>query len=172
LWPFNRFRRKTVKALAYLIPAAAIAAVAAPAVARPMHGSSFLTEAMKGDNSETMLGKIAMQRGATAQTRQFGSMLVTDHSKAKMQVAALARKMGVPVTNAVAPEAAAERTKLSHLSGRAFDNEFGRYMVDDHQKDIAKFEAESKQRPDGAVATLAANTLPTLRKHLQVAKQI
>jgi putative membrane protein len=143
-----------------------------PAVARMSHSAAFLTQAMKGDNSEIMLGRIAAKRGATAQTRQFGDTLVTDHGKGKRQVSALARRMGVARTDQVAPEAAAERVKLARLHGRAFDAEFARYMVDDHEKDIAKFEAESRRRQDGPVATLAANTLPTLRKHLAMAKHI
>lgn len=155
-----------------LAPLAALALLPGAANARMTQRGAFLTQAMKGDNSEMMLGRLAMQRGATAQTRQFGSTLVTDHGKAKMQVAALARKMGVPRTDAVMPEASAEKVKLDRLHGRAFDNEFARYMVDDHQKDIAKFEAESKRPRDGQVAQLAASTLPTLRKHLAMAKHI
>ena len=42
-------------------------------------------------------------------------------------------------------------------------------MVQDH-KDITEFERESKK--SGDVASFAQDTLPVLRKHLQIAEQI
>ena len=106
-----------------------------------------------------------------AGVRSFGQTLVTDHSKAKGEVTALARREGVPVTDQPMAEAQQEKTKLAGLHGSAFDHEFARYMVNDHQKDIAKFEAEAKQGK-GPVADLARKQLPTLRKHLAIAQRL
>ena len=61
--------------------------------------------------------------------------------------------------------------KLQKLSGQAFDHEFVRYMVQDHEKDIAEFRQESQNGPTPA-KDLAAQTLPTLEKHLQMAKAL
>jgi putative membrane protein len=60
--------------------------------------------------------------------------------------------------------------KLGRLSGRQFDREFARHMVQDHKKDIAEFERESKK--SGEVANFAQDTLSVLKKHLQIAEQI
>lgn len=156
----------------FIIAAGAAALVAAqPAAAATAHAKQFLTEAMKGDNSESMLGKLAAHQGASASVRSFGFTLVTDHSKAKAQAAHLARALGVAVPDAVMPEARQERTKLEKMHGVAFDQEFARYMVSDHQKDIAKFDAEAKTG-DGPVAQLASRQLPTLRKHLGIAQRL
>jgi putative membrane protein len=156
--------------IAYAFAALALCGSAA-AIARP-HGSAFLTKAMEGDNSETMLGTIAARRGASPGTRAFGAMLAADHSRAKVEVAALARRRGMTSTDRVAPEASTERRKLAGLHGRAFDREFARYMVDDHRKDIADFTAEAKSRDDGALTALARKTLPVLRKHLAHARSL
>ena len=125
---------------------------------------------MQGDNSEMTLGSIAAKRGASAGVRHFGRMLSTDHSQGKAQAAAVARRLHVPVTNEMAPEAIAERAKLARLRGRSFDREFARYMVDDHHKDIAKFSAEASSRDPAPVVALAKQTLPVLRKHLATAE--
>lgn len=69
------------------------------------------------------------------------------------------------------PKARQERTKLEKMHGVAFDQEFARYMVSDHQKDIAKFDAEAKTG-DGPVAQLASQQSPTLRKHLGIAQRL
>ena len=61
--------------------------------------------------------------------------------------------------------------KLQQLSGRDFDHEFIRVMVEDHQKDIAEFKKEAGEG-HGPVEQLAAQTLPTLEKHLQMAQSL
>src|SRR4051812_20225950 len=66
-------------------------ATATPAAVDTSTASSqaaqFLTEAMKGDNSEVTLGKLAQDKGTGQGVKDFGKMLADDHGKAKDQVA-------------------------------------------------------------------------------------
>jgi predicted outer membrane protein len=144
--------------------------VAAPAFAA-MPPAQFLQHAIKGDNSEMRLGRLISRHGASGQVRQFGATLTSDHSLARSQAAALARRMGVRPPTAMAPEARAEYAKLSHMRGRAFDWEVRRYMINDHRKDIAAFESQARGG-DPRTAHLARMQLPTLRKHLRIAESI
>lgn len=57
------------------------------------------------------------------------------------------------------------------MRGRAFDMEVRRYMIDDHHKDIAKFQEQARSG-DRRTANLARAQLPTLRKHLRIAESI
>lgn len=143
---------------------ASAAASAAPA-------SKFLSDAIKGDNSETRLGRVIVQRGNSAQVRAFGNTLVRDHSMARVQAAAVARAMYVPVPTSMMSEAHSEMRKLERMRGPSFDREVRRYMVDDHLKDIAKFEAQARNG-DRRTAALARAQLPTLRKHLRIAESL
>ena len=118
------------------------------------------------------LGTLAATQGSSDAVRRFGTMLRTDHGQAKTEVAALARRHHVAVTDAMMPEAKAEYAKLKGLHGAAFDREFARYMVQDHQKDIADFTKETKSGDPADVRALAQKTLPTLRKHLATARAI
>jgi putative membrane protein len=131
--------------------------------------TAFLTDAMKGDNSEVALGKIAQAKGSTQGVKDLGTMLVNDHGAHKQQVAALAQQAGATVTDDVTDDAKALMTKLNGLSGSAFDKAFIDAAVEDHQKDIAKYEAQAKSA-DPQTAALANQTLPTLRKHLDTAQ--
>ena len=88
----------------------------------PKSAQEFLTNAMKGDNSEIKLGQLAADKGQSAGTKKFGQALVTDHTKAKQQVADLDRSMGVSPTDAMMAKAQAEYTKLQSMSGAAFDH--------------------------------------------------
>lgn len=158
--------RATLTILASL--ALAVSA-AAPACADT---SDFLTKAIKGDNSETTLGALAAKRGQSAKVRGFGTMLERDHRKGKVQAAAVAARHHVPVPSAMADEAQTEYAVLERLHGAAFDHEFGRYMVEDHTKDIADFQKEAASHDPADVRALARQTLPVLRKHLQTARAI
>lgn len=133
--------------------------------------SAFLTDAMKGDNSEVALGNIAQSKGASQGVKDLGTMLVTDHGAHKTEVAGIAQQNGVAVTDDIMDEAKALETKLNGLSGAAFDKAFVDAAVEDHQKDIAKYEAQAKSG-DATTAALANKTLPTLRKHLDTAQKL
>jgi len=61
--------------------------------------------------------------------------------------------------------------RLSKLSGDNFDREFVKAMVEDHKKDIRDFEKEAQKKNDPA-AEFANETLPTLRKHLEMAQSL
>jgi len=148
---------------------ALVATAATPALADP---SEFLTKAMKGDNSEMKLGALAAKQGHSAKVKTFGAMLERDHHKAKAQTAPLAVHHNVPATEDMTDEAKAELAKLQGLHGAAFDHEFGRYMVEDHQKDIADFEKEARSSDPADVRALARQFLPALRKHLATARSI
>lgn len=140
--------------------------------ASPMNVSAtdqtFLTNAMKGDNSEVALGQLAQQKGGSQGVKDLGAMLVSDHGAHKQQVAALAQQAGVAVTDDIMDEAKTLKTKLDGLSGDAFDKQFVSAAIEDHKKDIAKYETEAKGT--GPVADLAKQTLPTLKKHLSTAE--
>jgi putative membrane protein len=132
----------------------------------------FLHDAVQGDNSEIMLGNIAVQQGRSGEVRRFGQTLVDDHRKARVQAQNVARHHRVYVSNRdIAPMALHERDRLSGMRGHEFDVEFARYMVDDHNQDIDKFRDEAN-KGHGEVANLARAQLPTLRKHLDIARGI
>lgn len=154
----------------WIAAALAIASIGSvPALADP---SEFLTKAIKGDNSESRLGALAAKRGQSARVRSFGAMLERDHKQARAQAAPIARRHRIPLTKAMSDEAQTEYAVLQRLHGRAFDREFGRYMVEDHRKDIADFQKEAASHDPADVRAIARQTLPTLHKHLATARTI
>src|SRR5947209_4459057 len=77
----------------------------------------FLSDAIKDDNSEIMLGQLAAQKGASNDVRSFGQALVDDHRKAKEEAATLAADLEVKITNGIAEGAQQELDKLQRLTG-------------------------------------------------------
>ena len=152
-----------------LLLAAATALGSTAASAAPAR--QFLGDAIRGDNSETVLGAIAARRGDSAGVRDFGARLHSDHQQARVEAASVARALRLPVPSGMMPEATRERRRLQRLSGPAFDREFARYMVHDHREDIAKFERQARTG-DRRTAALAQAQLPTLREHLRIAESL
>lgn len=128
----------------------------------------FLKDAMEGDNSEVMLGKMAMAQGDA--TKSYGRMLVDDHSMHLQKVEKVAASLNVPKDSEAMPAARKERDKLMGLHGADFDKEFAKYMAKDHKKDISDYEKAAKM--PGEVGQLAQETLPTLHKHLDEAERL
>ena len=150
-------------------PAIALSLVAA--CSSETSPKAFLTEAIKGDNSEIQLGAAAAQRGGPA-VQNFGQMLVADHSNARQAAVGVAASYGLNPSDDITREASEERDKLGKLEGSAFDAEFVRYMIDDHTKDIAAFEKQAQSKAPANIRNLAAQKLPELRKHLAMAQSL
>jgi putative membrane protein len=131
----------------------------------------FISDAIKGDDSEIAMGQLAVSKSGSDQVKAFGQTLIDDHSKAKIDASAVATNMGVSLPTEMSADVHAEMTKLQQLSGRDFDKEFVRVMVEDHQKDIAEFKKEAGSG-QGPIPQLAAQTLPTLEKHLRIAQSL
>ena len=153
------------------LPSLSRSSRALPALASAKTEKEFVSDAIKGDNSEIALGRLAISKSASDPVKAFGQTLIDDHSKAKADASAVATTIGVSPPSEISPDAQRAMTKLQQLNGRDFDREFIRVMVEDHQKDIAEFKKEAESG-HGPVEQLAAQTLPTLEKHLQMAQSL
>jgi putative membrane protein len=153
-------------------PAAASAKAAAPATSATLSSSErkFIEEAAQGGVAEVELGKLAAQKGSSAEIKQFGQRMVDDHSKANDKLQQLASRKGVTVPNDMDAASKREYDKLQKLSGSGFDQEYIKTMVQDHQKDVKDFQKEQKSAKDADLKTFVTTTLPTLEEHLKLAQ--
>lgn len=144
-------------------------------VALAQQDATFLTDAMSGDLAEMQLGRLAQERGQSAQVREFGERLVHDHEDAMRRTAEIAELEGVAPPRAPMPDAQEAYRRLSELSGAEFDREFTNLMIANHAKQISKFEQQAA-REDVVGSTDATehakDRLPRLREHLEIAQSI
>jgi putative membrane protein len=157
---------------AAVLAATAVTAAALPALAAaPAADSKFLKDAAAGGMAEVELGRLATEKATRSEVKEFGKMMVDDHSKANAELKSLAEKKGVTLPTAPKPEHKALEARLRKLSGAAFDDAYMSAMLRDHEKDVREFERESKSGGDADVKSWAGKTLPTLRHHLEAAKE-
>jgi putative membrane protein len=148
------------------------AKVAAPATSTTLSSSDrkFIEETARGGVVEVELGKLAAQKGSSAEVKQFGQRMVDDHSKANDELQQLASRKGINVPNEMDAASKREYDKLQKLSGAGFDQEYIKAMVQDHQKDVKDFQKEQKSAKDADLKAFVTTTLPTLEEHLKLAQ--
>lgn len=137
-----------------------------------MADHKFAMEAAMGGMMEVELGRLAAQKGASDEVRQFGQRMVDDHSKANEELMRIASSKGMTPPAMLDAKHKMEMQKLSALSGEKFDKEYVKMMVKDHKKDVGEFQKEANGGMDADIKAFAASTLPTLREHLQMIQRI
>lgn len=132
----------------------------------------FVMEAAAGGMAEVQLGELAQRQAASAEVKQFGALMVKDHGAANAELLRLAAAKGLQPPSQPGREQADLMTRLRKLDGAEFDREYSRAMLDDHRKDVAKFEQQARTAHDPEVKAFAERTLPTLKQHLAKAESL
>jgi len=123
---------------------------------------SFMKEAAQGGMMEVDMGKMAQQKGKSADVKKIGGTMVSDHSKANAELMGIAKKKGVDLSK--------EKAKMKHLNDANFDKEYINAMVKDHEEDLSAFQAEAKNGSDADVKAFASKTSAVIKKHLDMVK--
>lgn len=134
--------------------------------------AQFAIEAASGGLTEVELGKIAEQRATNRLVKNFGAMMVKDHSKANDKLATLAKAKNINLPNEPTMADQQSIDKLMKLSGRDFDKAYISDMIDDHKNDIKEFKYASKNCNDPDIKHFAAKTLPILQNHLDAINEV
>ena len=109
---------------------------------------------------EVAMGRQAEKNASDAEVKKFGARMVADHGKANSELKSLAKEEGV--------ELPGEKEPSSWKS----DKDYMSQMVKDHEKDLAEFEKEAKDGTDPDLKAFADKTSKTIRKHLEMAREI
>jgi putative membrane protein len=132
--------------------------------------AAFLKEAAMGGMLEVELGRIAMHNAGSTEVKHFAQHIVADHAKANEELKSLANAEGVKLPAQLDAEHARELKRMQKLSGAAFDREYTKMMLADHQADIKTFNDEGQNGTDPEVKLFALRSLSTLQAHLVLAQ--
>jgi putative membrane protein len=124
----------------------------------------------ESDQKEIQAGEIAQKNGKSKAVRDYGKMLVRDHTSADEKVTALAHKENVDLLAATPAPGPNEMGTMA--TGPDFDKKFAQEMLDDHRKAIAALTAARDQTTDPQLRKLLTDLLPTLEKHADAAQKI
>lgn len=132
--------------------------------------AEFVQKAGIGGLAEVKLAKLAIERAKSPEVKQFARKMLADHSKANTELKAIADKKGLEVPTKLDADNQKTYEKLAGLTGADFDKEYMATMVDDHKTDVAEFKQQSENGSDPDLKHFAMKTLPTLERHMDMAK--
>jgi putative membrane protein len=132
----------------------------------------FMQEAAEGGMFEVQSGQLAANKASDDKVKQFASKLVEDHQSANNELKELASTKGLELPAAPSRSQRREIEKLGKESGSRFDQDFAKAEVKDHEKDIKQFEKASGKVKDPDLKAWIDKTLPHLREHLAMAKDL
>jgi len=133
-----------------------------------MQDRDFVHSALEGGMAEVQLGQLAAQKGSSADVKQFGERMVTDHTKLDDQMKQVAKQLDVRMPKKLSKKDKELLTKLQGLSGKRFDDTYIDAMVKDHKKDLEDFKQEAQRSQNPALQQVAQNGAQVIDTHLNL----
>lgn len=127
---------------------------------------AFFEKAAKAGMKEVDVSQQALVHLTAPDVRNFAQMMVSDHSRANEELKALAARKGV-----LLPAPDTKLTQKWAKNSKDVDDEYLAEMSGDHKDAIDLFEKAAKSE-DPDIAAFAQKTLPTLRHHHEMVKQL
>jgi putative membrane protein len=157
-------RRREVKSILFLVvcamPLAVFGAAATP-------DSSFYKNAAEAGLAEVDAGNLATQKANDSKVKDFGAMMVKDHSAANEKLAALATTKNITLPTSASVGEMATQAKLKVLSGDTFDKAYIKAQIRAHKDTIALLNKEIASGTDPDAQAFAKSVLPTVKSHLK-----
>src|ERR1700744_4138651 len=129
--------------------------------------ASFYKHAAEGGLFEVQAGQIAQTKGNSQQVKDFGAMMVKDHSAANDKLQQIASSKGITLPTSPSVGQMAAKAKLDVLSGDTFDKSYVKGQVKAHRDTVALFRKEISSGQDADAKAFATASLPTVRAHLK-----
>jgi putative membrane protein len=160
------------RALAFLALASAPLTWAPLVAAAGSPDASFYKHAAEGGIAEVEAGNLAQQKSSSQQVKDFGAMMVKDHSAANDKLKALAASKNISLPTSSSVGQMATKAKLEVLSGETFDKSYIKGQIKAHQDTAALFRKEIASGQDPDAKAFAKETLPAVRSHLKAINAI
>jgi putative membrane protein len=136
------------------------------------YDSLFVVTAANANMAEVELGRLAFQQGKSKKVKNFGVMMIKDHTKANAKLTDLAKSKNIILPATLDVKVQNIYNDLSKKSGDEFDKAYIKAMIADHQQAVAVFADASKKCQDLDIKAFAIKTLPVLQTHLDAINAI
>src|SRR3569833_368897 len=132
----------------------------------------FYKHAAESGIAEVEAGKLAESKGSSAAVKDFGAMMVKDHSEANSKLKTLAGTQNVDLPSSSSPKQMASKAKLEVLTGDTFDKSYIKGQISAHEETAALLKKEISSGQDAQAKAFAKETLPTVEAHLKKIRSI
>ena len=137
----------------------------------------FINDVVAGNTAEIELSRMASEHATNPEVKQFAQMMVSEHTAAGNSLKQVLTDHKMQVRDVMDEKHRDLSQELSRKTGSEFDHEYMAAMVDDHEHMEGLLENRANETPnneplENAVNMWAAKTLPSVKHHLDMAKQI
>jgi putative membrane protein len=149
---------------------------------------NWIEDRMKDNLAEIKVGEMAQKKAMSADVKAYAKMMVQDHTKANAELKEIAAKHNIEAPMDAGPDHSKTADDLQQKQGRDFDKAYIDAMIDGHQDVLENVEDRTDKSGDDKMPHYAAkksddafdmelnqwaaNTAPTVRKHLDRAKEL
>jgi putative membrane protein len=131
--------------------------------------NDFVNEAAISDMFEIQSSKLASAR-LTGSDRDFADRMIADHTKTTDQLTSEAKADNIPLPTAMDGSHQKMLDKLNGLNGPDFKKQYFGDQVSAHEDAVSLFQRYGKGGENAKLKEWANATLPTLRRHLEMAR--
>ncbi len=132
----------------------------------------FAEDAAQSSMLEIKLGELAQRNGSSQDVKDMAGMIIRDHRDASDKLKTITDAKNIQLDANLDDDHQDKYDDLASKTGRDFDMAYADMMVKSHEKSISKFEKQEEKGEDMELKNFASNTLPTLRNHLEMAKDM
>lgn len=132
----------------------------------------FVEDASAKGVAEVEAGKLAEEKGTSADVKEFAAMMIKDHTAANEKLKGIATQKNLKVSTDAQLLDKTKSMILKLRSAKSFDQAYANNQVKAHEATIEIFEDEVKNGDDAELKEFATATLPTLKAHLDQAKSL
>ncbi len=133
---------------------------------------SFFKKAAEAGMAEVQAGHMAQQKGSSQAVKDFGAMMVKDHTAAnnKLMKIAAAKNIELPKGPGMMNKAKEEKADLK--SGDSFDKDYIKGQIKAHEDTVKLLQNEIDSGKDADAQAFAKEVLPKVKTHLDKINQI
>jgi len=118
---------------------------------------------------EVKLADTVSKYAVSKEAKNLATMLASAHTKINADLKSLADKKQITLPTDVTPEQAKKIGEVRDEKKKEIDKDYTSEMVSKHKESIDMFEKCSTECTDADIKSWFANTVPELRKHLDMA---
>lgn len=134
---------------------------------------AFLKQAAENNHAEIESSRLAVQKSSDNRIKTFAQQMIEDHGKTAEELNRLAAAKGVDLPEGPSVLQKAKIKLLGSAEGSNFDRLYSENMgITAHRETLELFQKAMDNVKDGEVRDFVAKTLPTLRHHLEMARQL
>jgi putative membrane protein len=127
----------------------------------------FILAAAQGGMTEVKLGELASTNGMRDDVKEFGQMMVRDHTAINNDLIALAAQKGVTLPDSLDAKHQRMVDRMTALTGSEFDDAYIAGMIKAHKKDAKAFNAEAAATQDTDIKNFLDKSIPVVEAHLK-----